>query len=87
MSHIERFLRWRLCDVVNPRREYRCKICNETLFYRGTKENNIKMHFYNKHREIYLIARKCDLGEIEYCNMLDVILNKYGGNKEGVKNE
>ena len=39
MSHIERFLKWRLCDVLVPRREYVCRICGQTLFYRGTEEN------------------------------------------------
>jgi hypothetical protein len=88
MTSIERYLKWKLCDVIIPKREYRCRICGETLFFRGTKDNDIKMHFYNKHREIYLIARKCDLGETEYCDMLDVILKKYGKNvNEGEKNE
>jgi hypothetical protein len=85
LTHIERFLKWKLCDVKVARREYVCRICGETLFYRGTKENDIKMHFYNKHREIYLIARKCDLGDKEYCDMLDAILKKYG--KKEVKKE
>ena len=80
MSHIEKFLKWRLCDVIVPRKEYKCRICNKTLYYRGTKDNDVKTHFYNKHREIYLIARKCDLGDIEYCDMLDAILKKYGKN-------
>ena len=78
MAHIERFLKWKLCDVKVPKRVYVCRICNEILYYRGTKENDIKLHFYNKHREIYLIARKCYLGETEYCGMLDAILKKYG---------
>jgi len=75
--------------MIVPRREYRCRICGETLFFRGTKENDIKMHFYNKHREIYLIARKCDLGDIEYCDMLNAILKKYGKNiiQGGIENE
>ena len=75
--------------MIVPRREYRCRICGETLFFRGTKENDIKMHFYNKHREIYLIARKCDLGDIEYCGMLEAILKKYGKNitQGGIENE
>ena len=87
MTSIERFLKWKLTDIIVPKREYRCRICGETLFYRGTKENDIRLHFYNKHREIYLIARKCYYQEDEYCNLLDLILKKYGKNKEGDKNE
>ena len=37
MTHIERFLRWHLVDVLKNKSEYKCRICGETLFYRGDK--------------------------------------------------
>jgi len=87
MTHIERFLRWHLVDVLKNKSEYKCRICGETLFYRGDRNNDISMHFWNKHREIYLMAKKCDDGLNEYCDMLKMILKKYGKNKEVMKNE
>jgi len=87
MTHIERYLKWNLIDVIKYRSEYRCRICGKTLFYRGSKDNDINLHFWNSHREIYLMAKKCDDGFNEYCEMLQMILKKYGKNKESDINE
>jgi hypothetical protein len=66
---------------------YRCKICGQEIYFQAEtpKAKTVRYHFYNKHREIYLIAYKCMKGDIEYCELLEMIKNKY--NKEGGKNE
>jgi len=87
MTHIERFLRWHLVDVIIPKSEYKCRICGQILYFRGEKNNDVNQHFWNSHREIYLMAKKCDDGLNEYCDMLKMILKKYGKNKEVMKNE
>ena len=87
MTHIERFLRWHLVDVIIPKSEYKCRICGQVLYFKGEKNNDINLHFWNSHREIYLMAKKCDDGMQEYCDMLKMILKKYGKNKEVMENE
>ena len=87
MTHIERYLRWNLVDVIVPKSEYKCRVCGQVLYFKGEKNNDVNLHFWNSHREIYLMAKKCDDGLNEYCDMLKMILRKYGKNKQGDKNE
>jgi len=81
MTYIERYLRWNLVDVIVPKSEYKCRICGQVLYFKGEKNNDVNLHFWNSHREIYLMAKKCDDGMQEYCDMLKMILKKYGKNK------
>jgi hypothetical protein len=64
---------------------YKCVICGEEIYFQAEtpKAKTVRYHFYNRHREIYLIAYKCMHGNLEYCELLEMIKNKY--NKEGDK--
>lgn len=75
------FLEW------NGPRNFRCKLCGQEIFIASytEKKKTIHYHFYNEHRDLYLITYRCLNGDLDSCIDLEIIKNKY--NKEGGKYE
>ncbi|MGC8993113.1 MAG: hypothetical protein ACP5JE_06130 [Thermoplasmata archaeon] len=68
-------------------RVYRCKLCGGDIYIASytEKRKTIHYHFYNGHRDIYLITYRCLKGDLDSCIDLERIKDKY--NKEGGKYE
>lgn len=59
---------------------YRCKICGENIFFEKEtpKEKTANYHFFNKHRDLYMIAYRCfNDNDLENCIRFKIIKEKY----------